>query len=103
LVPVSVFYRNELFFDLDEEIESFFATSIERRQSRFIYFRSSCERANLQVDISGLDVDEAAQQVKLALEATDRKAAGRRPSERPIPGDAEKLGRASWQAGKRRA
>jgi len=50
-----------------------------------------------------LDVDEAAQQVKLALEATDRKAAGRRPSERPIPGDAEKLGRASWQAGKRRA
>jgi len=34
------------------------------------YFRSSYERANLQVDISGLDVDEAAQQVKLALEAT---------------------------------
>jgi len=34
------------------------------------YFRSSYERANLQVDISGLDVDEAAQQVKLELEAT---------------------------------
>jgi shikimate kinase len=36
------------------------------------YFRSSYERANLQVDISGLDVDEAAQRVKLALEVTYR-------------------------------
>jgi len=67
------------------------------------YFRCSYGRANLQVDISGLDVDEAAQQIKLALEATYRKVAGRRPSEQPIPGDAGSLGRASRQAGRRRA
>jgi shikimate kinase len=59
------------------------------------YFSSSYERANLQVDISGLDVDEAAQQVKLALEATDRKVTDRGPSEQPIRGDPGNLGRAS--------
>jgi shikimate kinase len=59
------------------------------------YFSNSYERANLQVDISGLDVDDAAQQVKLALEATDRKVADRGPSEQPIRGDPGNLGRAS--------
>ena len=59
------------------------------------YFRRSYERANLQVDISGLGVDEAAQRVKLILEATCREVPGRRPSEQTVTGDAGNLGSAS--------
>ncbi len=67
------------------------------------YFRNGYERADLQVDISGLDVDQAAQRLGLALEATYRKVAGRRSSEQPVPGDAGNLGDASRQAERRRA
>jgi len=37
------------------------------------YFRTSYQRANLQVDISGLDQDQAARKVKEAVEELDRK------------------------------
>jgi shikimate kinase len=37
------------------------------------YFRTSYQRANLQVDISGLDPDQAARKVKEAVEELDRK------------------------------
>ena len=35
------------------------------------YFRTSYQRANLQVDISGLNVDQAARKVKEAIEELD--------------------------------
>ena len=38
------------------------------------YFRTSYQRANLQVDISGLDPDQAARKVKDAVEKIDGKA-----------------------------
>lgn len=65
-----------VFYDVDSRpIEKSLEAAEKRLYLREIkkditYFRSSYERANLQVDISGLDVDEAAQRVKLALEAT---------------------------------
>jgi hypothetical protein len=37
------------------------------------YFRTSYQRANLQVDISGLDQDQAARKVKEAVEELDEK------------------------------
>ena len=37
------------------------------------YFRTSYQRANLQVDISGLDQDQAARKVKEAVEELDGK------------------------------
>jgi shikimate kinase len=37
------------------------------------YFRRSHDRADLQIDISGLDADDAARKVEQALEAIDRK------------------------------
>jgi len=37
------------------------------------YFRTSHQRANLQVDISGLDQDQAARKVKEAVEELDGK------------------------------
>ncbi len=38
------------------------------------YFRTSYQRADLQVDISGLDPDQAAREIKDAVEKFDRKA-----------------------------
>ena len=38
------------------------------------YFRKSYERADLQVDISGLDIEQAAGKVKEALEVIDKAA-----------------------------
>lgn len=93
------------FFDLDNEIESFFETSIERLRNRFLTVHSfrneaakalvhllnrpesrDCvialppsglmggyQRANLQVDISGLYQDQAARKVKEAVEELDGK------------------------------
>lgn len=69
------------FFDVDEEIEVFFGTSIERLQNRFITMHSFHE--------------EAAQRVKLILEATHREVPGHRPSEQTVTGDARNLGSAS--------
>ena len=37
------------------------------------YFRTSYKRANLQVDISGMDQDQAAHKVKEPVEELDRK------------------------------
>ena len=40
------------------------------------YFRASYHRANLQVDISGLDPDQAARKVKEAVEELEGKVMG---------------------------
>ncbi|MBE9572897.1 MAG: hypothetical protein IMF11_19910, partial [Proteobacteria bacterium] len=54
------------------------------------YFRTSYQRANLQVDISGLDADQSARKVKEAVEAIDGKVMQQGKSE-PITGaDGEK-------------
>jgi len=45
------------------------------------YFRTSYQRANLQVDISGLDADQAARKVKEAVEEFDVKAMQQAKSE----------------------
>lgn len=97
-----------MFYDVDSRPIEKSLTAAEKRlyltevKKDITYVRSSYERADLQVDISGLDVDEAAQRVKLALEATYWDVASRRPSEQPVPGDAGNLGSASRQAGLRR-
>jgi hypothetical protein len=45
------------------------------------YFRTSYQRANLQVDISGLDQDQAARKVKEAVEELDGKVMQQAKSE----------------------
>lgn len=98
-----------MFYDVDSRPTEKSLTAAEKRiylreiKKDITYFRNSYERADLQVDISGLDVLEAAQRVKLALEAPYKKVAGRSPSEQPIPDDAENLGNASPHAERRRA
>ena len=98
-----------MFYDVDSRPTEKSLTAAEKRiylreiKKDITYFRNSYERADLQVDISGLDVLEAAQRVKLALEAPYKKVAGRSPSEQPIPDDAENLGNASPHADRRRA
>jgi shikimate kinase len=98
-----------MFYDVDSRPTEKSLTAAEKRiylreiKKDITYFRNSYERADLQVDISGLDVLEAAQRVKLAVEATYTKVAGRSPSEQPIPDDAENLGNASPHAERRRA
>ncbi|MEJ2326021.1 MAG: shikimate kinase, partial [Chromatiaceae bacterium] len=98
-----------MFYDVDSRPIEKSLTAAEKRiylreiKKDITYFRNSYERADLQVDISGLDVLEAAQRVKLALEAPYKKVAGRSPSEQPIPDDAENLGNASPHAERRRA
>jgi shikimate kinase len=90
-----------VFYDVDSRPIEKNLTAAEKRvylreiKKDITYFRNSYERANLQVDISGLDVDEAAQRVKLAVEATDRNLPGRGSSEQPVPGDAETVSGAS--------
>jgi len=65
-----------VFYDVESRpIEKTLTTAETRLYLREIkkditYYRSSYKRADLQVDISGLDVDEAAQRVKLSLGAT---------------------------------
>jgi len=89
------------FFDLDNEIESFFETSLERLRNRFLTvhsFRNEAAKAlvhllnrpesrdclialppsglmggYLRVDISGLYQDQAARKVKEAVEELDGK------------------------------
>ena len=83
-----------VFYDVDSRPIEKTLTAAEKRlylgeiKKDITYYRNSYERANLQVDISGLGVDEAAQRVKLSMEAADRKVRGPGPSEQPIPGDA---------------
>ncbi len=63
------------FYDIDSRLIEKSLTPEEKRlylreiKKNISYFRNSYKRANLQVDISGLDVDGAARQVKLVLGA----------------------------------
>ncbi len=90
-----------VFYDVDSRpIEKSLTPEEKRLYLREIkkditYFRGSYKRADLQVDISGLDVDGAAGRVKLAVEAVYGKLPGHSPSEQPVSGNAGKLCRAS--------
>ena len=67
------------FYDLDSRQIEKKLTSKEKKlylkeiKKDFTYFRNSYQRANLQVDISGLDQDQAARKVKQAVEELDGK------------------------------
>jgi shikimate kinase len=66
------------FYDIDSKpIEKELTAHEKRLHLREIkkdisYFRKTYERADLQVDISGLDIEQAAGKVKEALEVIDR-------------------------------
>lgn len=81
-MPEKILERT-VFYDVDSHLIEKSLTSVEKRRylreikKDISYFRRSYERANLQVDISSLNVDEAARRVKLAVEATYRKVPDR--------------------------
>ena len=66
-----------VFYDVESRPIEKTLTAAEKRlylreiKKDITYYRSSYKRADLQVDISGLDVDEAAQRVKLSLGSTE--------------------------------
>jgi dephospho-CoA kinase len=57
------------FFDLDKEKKFY----LREYKLDIAYFRPSYRRANLQVDIAGLDPDQSARKVKEAVEELDGK------------------------------
>jgi shikimate kinase len=65
------------FYDIDSRPIEKTLTSKEKKlylreiKKDITYFRTSYQRANLQVDISGLDQDQAARKVKEAIEQLD--------------------------------
>lgn len=67
------------FYDIDSRLIEKNLTSKEKKlylreiKKDITYFRTSYQRANLQVDISGLDPDQAARKVKEAVEEIDGK------------------------------
>jgi shikimate kinase len=68
------------FYDIDSKPIEKKLTAHEKRlylkeiKKDITYFRKSYERADLHVDISGLDIEQAAGKVKEALEVIDRAA-----------------------------
>jgi shikimate kinase len=81
------------FFDIDSRpIEKVLTQDEKRRYLREIkkditYFLQSYERANLQIDISGLGANEAARKVKEALRATTMKMGQSKESEQATTPD----------------
>ena len=99
-VPENILERI-VFYDVDSRPIEKNLTPTEKRlylkeiKKDITYFRSSYERANLQVDISGLDVDGAALRVRLALEASYRKVPGHEQLEQAVLSNGGKLDDAS--------
>ena len=68
------------FYDIDSKLIEIELTANEKRlhlreiKKDITYFRKSYERAHMQVDISGLDIEQAAGKVKEALEVIDKAA-----------------------------
>ncbi len=87
-----------VFYDVDSRPIEKRLTPTEKRlylreiKKDITYFRGSYGRANLQVDISGLDVDRAASRVKLTVEASCRKVPDHKPLEQAVLRDAGRLG-----------
>jgi shikimate kinase len=75
------------FYDIDSRPIEKELTSNEKKlylkeiKKDITYFRTSYQRANLQVDISGLDQDQAARKVKEAVEELDGKVMQQAKSE----------------------
>jgi len=87
------------FYDIDSKPIEKKLTANEKRlhlkeiKKDITYFRKSYERADLQVDISGLDIEEAAGKVKEALEVIDKAAREQGKSEQVMQADGESLAR----------